>query len=70
VDLEWKRGEDIEEENRGPARPLLQARWKITGVLGLGFIPNRHEKKKTNKKIKQPSDPTLLKHKKDLGNTG
>jgi hypothetical protein len=48
----------------------VQARWKITGVLGLGFIPNRHEKKKTNKKIKQPSNPTLLKHKKDLGNTG
>jgi hypothetical protein len=38
---------------------------KNTGVLGLGSIPNRHKKKKSKQKTKQPSDPTLVKHKKD-----
>jgi hypothetical protein len=35
--------------NWGPTRPPVQARWKKTGMLGLGFNPNRHNKKKTNK---------------------
>jgi hypothetical protein len=53
VDLVRKRGEDREEEGRGPARPPAQARWKKTGVLGLGFIPSRHKRRKT--KEKRPS---------------
>jgi hypothetical protein len=64
MDLEKKGGEDSEEENQGPARPPVQAWWKTTGVQGLGFIPNRHERGKTNKKTKKTSDPTLVEHKK------
>jgi hypothetical protein len=28
----------------------VQARGKKTGMLGLGFIPNRHERRKTKQK--------------------
>jgi hypothetical protein len=61
--------------NRGLARPSVQARWKNIGVLGLGFIPNQHKLKSTNKRdqaayrsgtgearireTKQPIDPVL-----------
>jgi hypothetical protein len=31
---------DGREEHGTLARPPVQARWKSTGVLGLGFIPN------------------------------
>jgi hypothetical protein len=37
-------------KNRVPAWPPAQARWAKTGVLGLGFIPNRHKKKQIKKK--------------------
>jgi hypothetical protein len=50
VDLEWKRGEENKEGNRGPVRPPAQAQWKKIGMLGLGFNTNRYNKKKTNKK--------------------
>jgi hypothetical protein len=50
VDLEQKRGEDSKEENRGLAQPPVQARWKTTGMVGLGFIPNWHERRKTKQK--------------------
>jgi hypothetical protein len=36
--------------NRELAHPPVQARWKKTDVLGLGFIPNRHKKKQIKKK--------------------
>jgi hypothetical protein len=35
--------------NRGPTQPPAQARWKKIGVLRLGFIPNRHERRKTKR---------------------
>jgi hypothetical protein len=35
-----------ERRNRGPPRPPMQARWKNTDVLGLGFNPNRHKRRK------------------------
>jgi hypothetical protein len=38
-------------------------------ALGLGFIPNRH-KEENKQKIKEPSDPVLVKHKKDPGDAG
>jgi hypothetical protein len=40
-----KKGENIKENHRAPAQPLAQAWWIETGVLGLGFNPNRQKKK-------------------------
>jgi hypothetical protein len=46
VDLEQKRGEDNEEEKLRTGSITDASMVKITGVLGLGFIPNRHKKQK------------------------
>jgi hypothetical protein len=44
VDLERKRGEDNEEDKSRTGSVTGASTVKITGVLGLGFIPNRHKK--------------------------
>jgi hypothetical protein len=43
---------------------------KNTGVLGLGFNPNRHKEENKQEKTNQPSDPALVQHKEDSDDTG
>jgi hypothetical protein len=38
--------------NRGPARSSGVSTVKNTGALGLGFIPNRHKKRRSKKQEK------------------
>jgi hypothetical protein len=60
------RGNRAIRRNRGSARPLAQTRWKNTGVLGLGFNPNRHIEEKETRKTKRPIDTMLVQHKEEL----
>jgi hypothetical protein len=66
VDLERKRGEGGEEDKPRTGSITDASTVKITGVLGLGFIPNQHKSRKKTRKTKQPTDPALIKHKKNL----
>jgi hypothetical protein len=50
VDLERKRGEGGEEDKPRTGSITDASTVKITGVLGLGFIPNQHKSRKKNKK--------------------
>jgi hypothetical protein len=46
VNLERKRGEDSEEDKPRTGSVTGASTVKSTGVLGLGFIPNRHNQEK------------------------
>jgi hypothetical protein len=50
VDLEQKRGEDSEEEKPRSGSVTGASTVKNTGMLGLGFTPNRHERRRKRDK--------------------